>query len=166
MPASWTLIVSCEMKRSMKQTSLGHALVSSAGGAGGEAEGEVTMQCHLNTSLRWPLGSSEELSWNGASMLDPIPPSKPVIRWRIPWGGSLARQLSLDKTLPGRVIPRPSAVTKLITPHTYTSSQLKKKKNYSWEKGNEYIRLKETSQIMSMHLACTSHAWICLFRLP
>lgn len=40
------------MKRSMKQTSLGHALVSSAGGAGGEAEGEVTMQCHLNTGLR------------------------------------------------------------------------------------------------------------------
>ena len=26
---------SCEMKKSMKQTSLGHALVSSAGGAGG-----------------------------------------------------------------------------------------------------------------------------------
>ena len=41
-----------EMKKSMKQTSLGHALVSSAGGAGGEAEGEVTMQCHLNTGLR------------------------------------------------------------------------------------------------------------------
>lgn len=85
---------------------LEHALGSSTGGVSGEAEGEVT-----------PSAAAPEVlddHWGDLKLpreVDSILPSKSVIRWGLPLEGSLARQLSLAKAIPGRVVPGP--VTKV-----------------------------------------------------
>lgn len=73
---------------------LGHALGSPTGGAGGEAEGEVTLQCHLNRGLRWPLGNSEAQMTiqNGPEL------------WQVSWTLCHQANQSLDGGYPGRVL--------------------------------------------------------------
>lgn len=53
--------------------------------------------------LRWPF----RVDLSCGKDLDPILPSKSIIRWRMPWKGALARQLTLAKASPDRVICGP-----------------------------------------------------------